>query len=177
MEEELMGKEKDTSKWVPRDNDPNLEAQMLSRFMMRLGADQATVERELTQHATVAGELAKIDNNRLILSGNHDRNMHRVGLALNRIGLTVLRLDEANSVYLTQPADMETDTVSNKKPGIFKRWFGGKKTPEKEQKAQIAVAVRDTGNNDIITLHTADGKEYNAKNANEILHRLWKELR
>ena len=177
MEEELMGKEKDTSKWVPRDNDPNLEAQMLSRFMMRLGADQATVERELTQHATVAGELAKLDNNRLILSGNHDRNMHRVGLALNRIGLTVLRLDEANSVYLTQPADMETDTVSNKKPGIFKRWFGGKKTPEKEQKAQIAVAVRDTGNNDIITLHTADGKEYNAKNANEILHRLWKELR
>ncbi|MBO4576406.1 MAG: outer membrane protein assembly factor BamC [Neisseriaceae bacterium] len=177
MEEELMGKEKDTSKWVPRDNDPNLEAQMLSRFMMRLGADQATVERELMQNTSAAGELAKIDNNRLILSGSHERNLHRVGLALNRIGLTVLSLDEARSVYLTQPADMETDAVSNVKPGIFKRWFGGKKTPEKEQKAQIAVAVRDTGNNDIITLHTADGTELNGKDAQDILQRLWKELR
>ena len=177
MEEELMGKEKDTSKWVPRDNDPNLEAQMLSRFMMRLGADQATVERELTQHATVAGELAKIDNNRLILSGSHERNLHRVGLALNRIGLTVLRLDEANGVYLTQPADMETDAVSNVKPGLFKRWFGKEKTPEKVEKAQIAVAVRDTGNNDIVTLLTSDGTELSGKDANEILQRLWKELR
>ena len=162
---------------MPRDNDPNLEAQMLSRFMMRLGADQATVERELMQNTSAAGELAKIDNNRLILSGSHERNLHRVGLALNRIGLTVLSLDEARSVYLTQPADMETDAVSNVKPGIFKRWFGGKKTPEKEQKAQIAVAVRDTGNNDIITLHTADGTELNGKDANDILQRLWKELR
>lgn len=177
MEEELMGKEKDTSKWVPRDNDPNLEAQMLSRFMMRLGADQATVERELTQHTTVAGELAKIDNNRLILSGSHERNLHRVGLALNRIGLTVLSLDNANSTYLTQPADMETDTVSNVKPGLFKRWFGSKKTPEKVEKTQIAVAVRDTGNNDIITLHTTDGTELSGKDAQDILQRLWKELR
>ncbi|MBQ9182773.1 MAG: outer membrane protein assembly factor BamC [Neisseriaceae bacterium] len=177
MEEEFIGKEKDTTKWVPRDNDPNLEAQMLSRFMMRLGADQATVERELTQNPEIAGELAKLDNNRLILSGSHDRNLHRVGLALNRIGLTVLSLDEANGVFLTQPADMETDTVSNKKPGLFKRWFGGKKTPEKAAKAQIAVAVRNTGNNDIVTLHTADGKEYTAKDSKDILQRLWKELR
>ena len=176
MEEELMGKEKDTSKWVPRDNDPNLEAQMLSRFMMRLGADQATVERELTQHTTVAGELAKIDNNRLILSGSHERNLHRIGLALNRVGLTVLRLDEANSTYLTQPADMETDAVSNVKPGLFKRWFGKKET-KKTTKPQISVAVRDTGNNDIITLYTADGKKLSPQDEQDILQKLWKELR
>lgn len=177
VEEELIGKQKDTSKWVPRDNDPNLEAQMLSRFMMRLGADQATVERELQQNASNSNsEMAKLDGNNLILlSDGHDRNVRRLGLALNRIGLTVLDLQD--NVYTVQPADIEHEAVSNKKPGLFSRMFGKKQNQANQEKQQLKVVINSSSGASRVTLHNSDGSEYKNKNVSDIMNRLWRELR
>ena len=172
VEEELLGKNKDSSKWVPRDNDPNLEAQMLSRFMMRLGADQALVEQELTRNSVTSGELAKIEGDNLILSGSHERNIYRLGLALNRIGLTVQNFNESDGSFTVQPADMESDAVSNVKPGLFPRMFGGKKETKVAKKDAFNIKVTNEGNSSIVSIPSNSG--YNSKN---ILERLWRELR
>ncbi len=172
VEEELLGKNKDSSKWVPRDNDPNLEAQMLSRFMMRLGADQTLVEQELTKNSSSYGELAKMEGDNLILSGSHDRNIYRLGLALNRIGLTVQNFNDADGIFTVQPADMESDAVSNVKPGLFSRMFGRKKETTVTKKDAFNIKVINEESSSIVSIPSNSG--YNTKN---ILERLWRELR
>lgn len=178
MEEELVGKAKDTSQWVPRASDPNLEAQLLARFMMRLGADQDTVQKELLQKGSGTGELAKIDGNQLVVAGSHERNVHRLGLTLDRVGLTVQGFNAADNTFTVQPADMEADAVSNAKPGFFSRLFGSKKAAPTAKKPLMQIRIAPQNNNtDIITLRNADGSAYTGKDGDSILNRLWRELR
>ena len=175
MEEVLVGKDKSTSRWIPRENDPNLEAALLARFMMRLGADQDEIQQELekTQNQKQSTQLAVLEQHHLSLSGSHSRNVHRLGLALDRVGLTVQNF--ANDVYTVQPAS-ENETVSNKKPGLLTRWFKNKETPK--PLPTILVKIQNqSAEQDIITLHNADGSAYQQKDEKEILNRLWRELR
>ncbi|MDO5686248.1 MAG: outer membrane protein assembly factor BamC [Neisseria sp.] len=177
MEEMLVGKDKDTTQWQPRASDPDLEAQLLARFMMRLGADQDTVQKELLQKSSVAGELAKLDGDRLLVSGTHERNVYRLSLTLDRVGLTVQNYDAANNTFTVQPADIEADAVSNAKPGFFSRLFGSKpQAAEKKPLMQVKITPQGKAT-DVVTLHHADGSAYRGKDGKDILDRLWRELR
>ena len=79
--------------WQPGENDPNLEAAFLARFMQYLGVDGQQAEQALTQSVAArsnASELARVDNGTLLLAGDYGRNWRRTALALDRIGLTVI---------------------------------------------------------------------------------------
>ena len=178
MAEVYTSKAEDNTVWQPRPSDANLEAAFLGRFMQRLGADEAEVTRQLTQQGT-AGELAKLDGNSVLVMGDGERNWRRIGLALDRIGLTVIDQNPNQRAYLVQVAQAETTQTQNSKPGLLSRWFGGsKKTTEPAQKAQLVVALQAVkGGDRVVLLNPKDGSPYTGSDLNRYLSNLHIELR
>ncbi len=184
MQEVYGDKNQDTTMWQPRPNDPNLEAAFLARFMQYLGADNQQVENELTKTAQSnrpagSADLARIDGNSLMLSGDYDRNWRRTALALDRIGLTVLGQNAERHAFLVQPAPQEGQAVTDgKKPGFFKRLLGKGKTETAPAAApEMIVHVEPVSGGSRISLLNRDGSAYTGRDASTWLSRLHTELR
>ena len=180
MKEVYADKKKDTTMWQPAANDPNLEAAFLARFMQYLGVDQQQAENALTQSVAKrnGSELARIDGNTLLVSGDYGRNWRRTALALDRIGLNVLGQNIERHAFLVQQAPNESDAVSTKKPGFFGRMFGkGKKVEKSAAYPEIIVFVEPVNGGSRIRLLNKDGSAYNGSDASTLLSRLHTELR
>lgn len=180
MKEVYADKNKDTTTWQPAANDPNLEAAFLARFMQYLGVDQQQAENALTQSVAKrsGNELARIDGNTLLVSGDYGRNWRRTALALDRIGLNVLGQNIERHAFLVQQAPNESDAVSTKKPGFFGRMFGkGKKVEKSAAYPEIIVFVEPVNGGSRIRLLNKDGSAYNGSDASTLISRLHTELR
>ena len=180
MKEVYADKKKDTTMWQPAANDPNLEAAFLARFMQYLGVDQQQAENALTQSVAKrsGSELARIDGNTLLVSGDYGRNWRRTALALDRIGLNVLGQNIERHAFLVQQAPNESDAVSTKKPGFFGRMLGkGKKAEKPAAYPEIIVFVEPVNGGSRISLLNKDGSAYKGSDASTLLSRLHTELR
>ena len=180
MKEVYADKNKDTTTWQPAANDPNLEAAFLARFMQYMGVDQQQAENALTQSVAKrsGNELARIDGNTLLVSGDYGRNWRRTALALDRIGLNVLGQNIERHAFLVQQAPSESEAVSTKKPGFFSRMFGkGKKVEKPAAYPEIIVFVEPVNGGSRIRLLNKDGSAYNGSDASTLISRLHTELR
>ena len=179
MKEVYADKNKDTTTWQPAANDPNLEAAFLARFMQYLGVDQQQAENALSQSVAKrsGNELARIDGNTLLVSGDYGRNWRRTALALDRIGLTVIGQNAERRAFLVQQAPTEGEAVANKKPGLFKRVFGKGKAEAPKTYPEIIVYVEPINNGARLHLLNKDGSPYKGSDASTLLSRLHTELR
>ncbi|MDO1510156.1 MULTISPECIES: outer membrane protein assembly factor BamC [unclassified Neisseria] len=181
MKEVYGDKNKDTTLWQPRPNDPNLEAAFLARFMQYLGVDAKQAESALGKSvaATRSGsDLAKLEGNSVVLRGDYDRNWRRTALALDRIGLTVIGQNTQRHAFLVQPAPQEGEAVSTKKPSLLKRIFGkGKNQASATAAPELIVYVEPIANGTRLRLLNKDGSAYQGKDASTWLSRLHTELR
>ncbi len=184
MQEVYGDKNKDTTMWQPRPNDPNLEAAFLARFMQYLGVDAQQAENALGKSVAPAarsgGDLASISGDAILVSGDYNRNWRRTALALDRIGLTVLGQNPERHAFLVQPAPQEGTAVSTKKPGFFKRLFGKGKTDTAATTAarpELIVYVEPVNNGARIRLLNRDGSAYQGSDPSAWLSRLHTELR
>ena len=182
MKETYADRNKDTTMWQPSPRDTALEAALLGRFMQYLGADEQQIEQALKQQQSTAprsGDLASLENGRLILRGDQARNWRRVGLALDRIGLSVTGQDAQRQAYLVQVAPAEGEAVRTEKPGFFGRLFGRSSKPaEPQARPEFVVAVQPQGNNaSQLVLANKDGSPYQGADAQTWLSRLYNELR
>jgi outer membrane protein assembly factor BamC len=130
------------SRWQPRKQDPELEAEYLRRLMVRLGAQQDRA-RTLTANATPDGkaEIKKgVDGlEKLEVPEPFDRVWRRVGLALDRVGFTVEDRDRAKGVYFVRYADPELEKDPR---GFLTRLF----TSESKVRAeQYRVQITQSG--------------------------------
>ena len=182
MKEVYADKGKDTTMWQPRPSDANLEAAFLGRFMQYLGADQQQAQQQAQQTASTASshDMARLDGNTLLLSGDYARNWQRTGSALQRIGFNILGQNTDKHAYLVQRAPAEGDAVSKQsgKQGFFSRMFG------KDKKQQVAVeypqliVVLEPGNAATrLQLLNKDGSSYKGSDAGSIIGQLHTELR
>lgn len=180
MKEVYADKNKDTTTWQPAANDPNLEAAFLARFMQYMGVDQQQAENALSQSVAKrsGNELARIDGNTLLVSGDYGRNWRRTALALDRIGLNVLGQNIERHAFLVQQAPNESEAVSTKKPGLFGRIFSkGKKVEKPAAYPEIIVFVEPVNGGSRIRLLNKDGSAYNGSDASTLLSHLHTELR
>ena len=182
MKETYADRNKDTTMWQPSPRDTALEAALLGRFMQYLGADEQQIEQALKQQQSTAprsGDLASLENGRLILRGDQARNWRRVGLALDRIGLSVTGQDIQRQAYLVQVAPAEGEAVRTEKPGFFGRLFGRSSKPaEPQARPEFVVTVQPQGNNaSQLVLANKDGSLYQGADAQTWLSRLYNELR
>lgn len=185
LEEVYSNKREETTMWQPRANDPNLEAAFLARFMQYVGVDEAEAQRQVAVQADrdQGTEFAKREANTVLITGSAERNVNRVGSALNRIGLVVQQFVSERGMFIVRPAPTENEASANapQKRGWFSRWFGSNKQPAEQQKpaqaAQLFVALENAGNGQRIHLLDQFGKPYTGEQANKWLDALYRELR
>jgi outer membrane protein assembly factor BamC len=149
---------KSETRWQPRPADPELEAEMLRRLMVRLGADESKAK-------TLVAEAVQDERAKLLPEGGlqvlepFDRGWRRVGLALDRVGFTVEDRDRAQGVYFVRYVDPEIDVKKKgEDEGFMSKlafWRGSKTDPSKSPRYRIHVkAVGDTS---VVQVLTAEG--------------------
>jgi outer membrane protein assembly factor BamC len=173
MSEEYKDQSKSATIWTPRPNDPELEAEFLSRLMIKLGvsADQAKATSSAPETpANKTSLVTQGDVSALNIPDSFDVAWRRVGLALDRTGFTVEDRDRAQGVYFVR----YVDTATKEDKGFFSNMFSSKK---EAGPVKYRIAVRKAANLTEVTVQDAAGKTENTPVAQRILKLLADDLR
>ncbi len=182
MVEVYASQSQDSTVWQPRPADPELEAEMLRRLMIRLGAEE---ERAAVILASAAGsERASLQagadgRTRLVVDESFDRAWRRVGLALDRIGFTVEDRDRNEGLFFVRYIDPDADARSQRSEGFLSRlafWRsrdGGVAAGGSEYRIRVAGAA-DTST---VSILTREGGEDTSETARRILGLLLDQLK
>lgn len=172
---------KDTTVWQPRPADPELEAEMLRRLMVRLGAAEEraaaivaaapAAERAALKGATGGSVTLAIDE-------SFDRAWRRVGLALDRIGFTVEDRDRSKGLYFVRYVDPDADVQTKKSEGILSKLAFWRSNEQVVQKGgEYRLRVRGEGEKSVVSVMTREGGEDSSETARKILGLLQEQLR
>jgi outer membrane protein assembly factor BamC len=157
VEEVYTSSNQDATKWQVRPADRELEAEMLTRIMAKIGGGETKVttasaplpgRRGVTPAAaTTEPRNAVLENNGagpLVVNDGFDRAWRRVGLALDRVGFTVEDRDRSKGLFFVRYIDPEADIQSGEKKGWLDKLAFWRSTP-KAQQPQYRIHVADAG--------------------------------
>jgi len=172
---------KDSTVWQPRPADPELEAEMLRRLMVRLGANEERAEAILkAAPEPQRAELKSAPGGKLSLAleESFDRAWRRVGLALDRIGFTVEDRDRSKGLYFVRYVDPEADVRSKKSEGFLSKLaFWRSKDEVVAGGSEYRLRVQGEGDASTISVMTREGGEDTSETARKILGLLQQQLR
>ena len=164
MEEVYTNANMDRTMWQPLPADRELEAEMLSRMMVKMGADAtkvasaasapraaATPGSRVASTAAAAASPAESRNavlensgaGPLVVNDSFDRAWRRVGLALDRVGFTVEDRDRSKGLFYVRYIDPEVD--QKKDSGGFMDKLAFWKPAPKSAQPQYRILVSDAG--------------------------------
>jgi len=165
--------------WALLPPNPGQDAEWLGRLMVRFGMPetQAGAAVQATGPAGSAVERAKLQKaqdgvNQLVLDDSFDRAWRRVGLALDRIGFTVVDRDRSKGEYFVRYSDPET---AAKNEGLLTKLMFWKDKGEKPEQYKITVAQSDPRS--IVTVQDPSGAPDKTATGEKILTLLKDQLK
>ncbi|MEW6119626.1 MAG: outer membrane protein assembly factor BamC [Pseudomonadota bacterium] len=164
---------RDKTVWQPRPTDPELEAEMLRRLMLRFGVEEARAGTLLAKQQTPdqARILREGGASTLEMDEGFDRAWRRVGLALDRVGFAVEDRDRSKGVYFVRYIDPEIDNDSKRDEGILAK-FAFWKSKKAQTSPQVQIVVTENGDKSRVAVNGAD-----AATQTRIVNLLHKELK
>ncbi|MGQ0749155.1 MAG: outer membrane protein assembly factor BamC [Betaproteobacteria bacterium] len=177
MEEVYTTTQKEETKWQPRPADPELEAEMLRRLMVRFGVQEQRAKSQLAQPANTAPKATFTrGSGTLALNEQFDRAWRRVGLALDRVGFTVEDRDRSKGLYFVRYIDPEIDNKSADNKGwLSKLKFWGSSEKPKTEQYRILVKGGDAGAE--VNVLNKEGVRDRSETAGRILSLLYDQLK
>lgn len=176
----VSGDNTDT-RWQPRPPDPDLEAEMLRRMMVRFGVDESRAKSMVAsaQPAALRATLSRGDDGAGTLAVNEqfDRAWRRVGLALDRVGFTVEDSDRAKGFYDVRYIDPQTDNKSADQGGFLSKlmfWKSDKPKPNEQFRVQVKD---DKAAGCQVNVFNKDGTPGQSETASRILTLLYEQLK
>jgi outer membrane protein assembly factor BamC len=157
VEEVYSSSTQDRTMWQSQPADRELEAEMLSRMMVKIGGGDTRVttasaplpgRRGQTPAPASASEprnavLENAGAGPLIVNDSFDRAWRRVGLALDRVGFTVEDRDRSKGVFFVRYIDPEADLQATQKQGFLDKlafWKSSPRTPQPQYRIHVADA-------------------------------------
>ena len=194
MEEVYTSPQQDRTVWQPRASDPELEAEMLQRLLVRF--EQPT--KAIVATAPTAGSATSVTaagaaapssasqisrvvkgsdgrSERVEVDEAFDRAWRRVGLALDRGGFTVEDRDRAKGFYFVRYLDPDFEAKAKSEQGFFSKLFG-KDKPIQAPQYRIGVAGQSTSKTDV-QVFDSTGKPERSATSDRILSLLNEQLR
>jgi len=180
--EEVYSRDKTVPKWQARGNDPEKEAIMLQRLMVRFGSSEArardalattvvapaTVTVPATDIATEpagSSSLREISGSTVIVVNDaFDRTWRKVGLALESARLAVEDKDREKGIYYLGPIKLETGWLD-----ALKFWKGNEDTAR-----HYRVLVKDGGTSCVVSITDQNGASNKA--SKEMLEAIFKNI-
>jgi outer membrane protein assembly factor BamC len=169
------------TRWQPRPADPELEAEMLRRLMVRLGAEEFQAKSMVASEAKQ--ERAKLSRSgdgagAVLLEESFDRAWRRVGLALDRVGFTVEDRDRAQGLYFVRYVDPDVDGKSkNQDKGFLSKLAFWKDSGDKPVQAQYRIYLRADGDATRVEVLTREGGVDRSETSKRILGLLHEQLK
>jgi outer membrane protein assembly factor BamC len=143
-------KDSQSTIWTSRPNDPQLEAEMLSRLMIKLGAKDevaratvATAASAPTADTARARVLEGLPAATLQVDETFDRAWRRVGLTLDRSGFTVEDRDRASGLYFVRYVDPKDAATAE--PGFLAKILNLGKSESTLPPARYRIVVKADG--------------------------------
>ena len=129
--------------WALMPPSPDLEAEMLTRLMIRFGTTEPQAIAAVAQ-AAAQPDRARVEKGadgvpKLVVDESFDRAWRRVGLALDRSGFTVVDRDRSTGVYYVRYADPDAEIGKKDQGWLAKLAFWRKDEVEKPEQYRIAV--------------------------------------
>jgi outer membrane protein assembly factor BamC len=183
MVEQLTGRsgQYDSSMWQPRPPDPELEAEFLSRLMVRLGAEEQRSRaqvgarggrEERAKMVTAAGGGPALDVNEPF-----DRAWRRVGLALDRVGFTVEDRDRSKGIYYVRYVDPNKDGGTKSGGGFLSKLAFWRSTDAPSKAEQYRVTVQPGSDTSQVQVLNKDGQPETGGTSKQILSLLYDQLK
>ena len=193
MIEVFTSSQQDRTAWQSRPNDPEMEAEMLQRLLVRF---DGTAAKAMTASAatgptaaagaaataaSVAPETAHVvkaadgRSERLDLDDPFDRAWRRVGLALDRGGFTVEDRDRVKGVYFVRYLDPDFEAKAKDKEGLFTKILGRDKAIQAPQYRVQLTSAGDAGTQ--VRVFDSEGKQERSTTGDRILTLLKDQLR
>ncbi len=183
-EEVLVGTQRDSgTTWTSRPSDSGLEAEFLTRLMVRLGSDGQNAKvamDKVTLAPLVSRSKLLADNgmNYLETDEGFDRSWRRVGLALDRIGFTVEDRDRSKGVYFVRYIDQDIEAkTKGASDGFFSKLFSFGSNEATKSNQKYRIFVKESGTVSHVTVHNSDGKVDTTPVAEKILKLLNEQLK
>ena len=196
MEEVYSSNDKVATTWQPRPRDPELEAEMLQRLLLRFeglgaatvakaGADKAGADKAGADKAALAAAavtaLPGISHvvkdgaeSHLEVDEPFDRAWRRVGLALDRGGFTVEDRDRTKGLYFVRYLDPDYQAKQRENRGFFARVF---ESDPKVEALQFRVELLTEGDRTSVRVQDKDGHPEASSAGDRILKQLDEQMR
>jgi outer membrane protein assembly factor BamC len=181
MEEVYVSVTKDATMWQPRAPDPQMEAEMLSRLLVKLGATETMARSAVANPVTAAptAERARILTGRpgaaLEVDDGLDRAWRRVGIALDRSGFTVEDRDRSAGMYYVRYVDPKS--AGKEEPGLMAKWFGGASSDTSSAALKYQVVLKGEGTKTVVSVLNSNGTPETGENGTRIVSLLADELK
>lgn len=201
--EEIVGVDKSQTQWVPRPNDPGLEAQRMSEIMQNLGGAPDTALASTGAASAPAGSASGATSTAVVttpagtgpggtararivagqpgatmqMDDNFDRSWRRVGLALDHGGFTVEDRDRAQGLYYVRFVDARE--VAKEESGALSKLksFLGIEGKSPVGKYRISIKANAAGDSATVLVLDDQGQPSNDGNATRIVQLLVDELK
>ena len=167
VEEVFTGERRESTTWRARPSDTQLEAEMLSRLMVSLGAPAQPARAQVAATtATGAGAVATAaapegpararavaNGTALEVDDPFDRAWRRVGLALDRTGFTVEDRDRNLGLYYVRYVDPKS--IGKEAPGFWARLLGDTNNPLAA--VRYRIAIKGNGDKSVVAVMSSAG--------------------
>lgn len=161
--------------WQSRPRDPELEAEMLKRLMVYLGASEKRAETQLAQAPAPSAPRARLvgaGDPMLLVEEDYGSAWRMVGLALDASHFVVEDQNRAEGLYLVQYSDPLNDGTEK---GFFSRLAFWKDQPP-PQGARYQVRLAGRGERTVVLVYDGNGQPENSPTTRVILDSLLKAL-
>jgi len=173
--------------WAVMPPNPNLEAEMLSRLMMRFGAPESqaaatAVNAPGERAAPATPDRARVEKgadgvSKLIVDDPFDRAWRRVGLALDRSGFTVVDRDRSSGVYFVRYADPDSDMTKKDREESWLAKLMFWKKDDKDKPEQYRIKVVEAAPASVVSVQDPKGEPDRTQNSEKILALLKDQLK
>ena len=169
---------KEQTTWTQRPSDPLLEAEMLSRLMIKLGAKEEVARTVVANPVTTAARARLVTDQAtatLQVDEGFDRAWRRVGLTLDRSGFTVEDRDRAGGLYFVRYVDPKDATTAE--PGFFAKIFSFGKSDPAQTPGRYRIVVKADGERTNVMVQNAQGGPENGSVGQRIVGLLVDDLK
>jgi outer membrane protein assembly factor BamC len=181
MEEEVMtdsGGRGDQTVWVPRPTDHGLEAVMLQKIMLFLGAaeeDAGQATAKVTEKQPIRSQLTQTRAGSLLtINEEFSRAWRITGVALDRVGFAVEDRDRSRGLYFVRYDD---PFAGEENRGFLSKLAFWRDDKNIDKENQYLVNLRPQGATTEVVVLNKDGERSNSDTAKRILTLIHEQIR
>ncbi len=184
MIEVYSARDEDQTVWQPRPSDPELEAEFLRRLLIRFGVESARAGAIMSAAAQPSrAVIAKLPAGAsvVVVEESFDRAWRRVGLALDRVGFTVVDRDRSQGIFFVRYVDPEAEKRAPQRGFLGRLFSFGSSSDARDaslQAVQYRIVVKEGANNATqVMVQTRDGGPESSSVGTRILNLLQEQLK